>query len=317
METEIVEGVDFAAYIRKGDASGLARLGREKSGKDSEGGYLVPDHVERRISAALAEVSPIRSIAAVRQIGAQSSMMPTMPPGSAAPGDLSLLEFPAMELYAMPAATQSLLDDALIDVEAWVADECQYAFAAQESAAFVNGDGTNKPRGILNYQAVPTAEWRWGTIGYVASGAMGAFAASNPADALIDLAYSPKQVYRQNGRWLMNRQTEAAVRKLRDAEGQYIWQPAASAGQPATLLGFPVTECEDMPNIAANSFPIAFGDFRRGYLIADRQGVRILRDPYSAKPYVLFYTTKRVGGGVMNFEAIKLLKMSSLPGPQP
>ena len=153
--------------------------------------------------------------------------------------------------------------------------------------------------------------WSWGNIGFVLSGAAGAFAASNPADALIDLAYAPKQTYRQNGRFVMNRATEAAVRKLKDGDGNYLWQPAASAGAPATLLGYPVSEAEDMPDIAANAFAIAFGDFKRGYLIADRAGVRILRDPYSAKPYVLFYTTKRVGGGVANFEAIKLLKFAA------
>ncbi len=318
----------FGAYVRKGDAGLLASLELKEDklsrGTDSEGGYLVPEETERRIDSLLSEVSPIRAIATVRQIAGQSFRLPVSRNGFASgwaaetgaraqtdTADLSLVEFPAMELYAMPAATQSLLDDALVDVESWVAEEVQHAFAAQESAAFVNGDGTNKPRGFQNYTKVAQGSWSWGNIGYVATGAAGAFAASNPADALIDLAYCPKQTYRQNGRFVMSRATEAAVRKLKDADGNYLWQPSASAGAPATLLGFPVSEAEDMPGIAANAFAIAFGDFKRGYLIADRQGVRILRDPYSAKPYVLFYTTKRVGGGVQNFEAIKLLKFAA------
>ncbi|MFT3809267.1 MAG: phage major capsid protein [Micropepsaceae bacterium] len=318
----------LASYVRKGDAAAISRLELKEDklsrGTDSEGGYLVPEETERRIDSLLAEVSPIRAIATVRQIAGQSFRLPVSRNGFASgwaaetgaraqtdTADLSLVEFPAMELYAMPAATQSLLDDALVDVESWVAEEVQHAFAAQEGAAFVNGDGANKPRGFLNYTKVAEASWSWGNIGYVATGAAGAFAASNPADALIDLAYCPKQTYRQNGRFVMSRATEAAVRKLKDGDGNYLWQPAASAGAPATLLGYPVSEAEDMPGIGANAYAIAFGDFRRGYLIADRAGVRILRDPYSAKPYVLFYTTKRVGGGVANFEAIKLLKFAA------
>ena len=211
----------------------------------------------------------------------------------------------------MPAATQTLLDDSQVDIEQWLADEVQIVFAEQEGAAFVNGDGTNKPTGFLHYTAVADASWSWGNLGYIASGADGAFASSNPADALINLAYAPKQGYRANGRWVMNRKTESTVRKFKDTTGNYIWQPGLSAEQPATLFGYPVTEAEDMPDIASNSLSIAFGDFTRGYLVVDRVGVRVLRDPYSAKPYVLFYTTKRVGGGVQNFEAIKLMKFAA------
>lgn len=318
----------FRAYVRKGDAGGFVRLELKadqlSAGVDAEGGYLVPEETERRIDTLLAEVSPIRRIATVRQIAGASFRLPVSRNGFASgwaaeagarvqtdTADLSLVEFPAMELYAMPAATQSLLDDGLVDVEQWVAEEVQHAFAAQEGAAFVNGDGTNKPRGFLNYTKVADASWSWGNLGFVLSGAAGAFASSNPADALIDLAYAPKQAYRQNGSFVMNRATEAAVRKLKDGDGNYLWQPAASAGAPATLLGYPVVEAEDMPDIGANAYAIAFGDFRRGYLIADRAGVRVLRDPFSAKPFVLFYTTKRVGGGVANFEAIKLLKFAA------
>ena len=317
-------GQAFDAYVRKGDTARLeTKEDKLSAGTDTEGGYLVPEETERRIDSLLADVSPIRRVAAVRQIAGQSFRLPVSRNGFASgwtaeagaraqtdTADLSLVEFPAMELYAMPAATQSLLDDALIDVEQWVAEEVQHAFAAQEGAAFVAGDGVNKPKGFLSYTKVAEAAWSWGNIGFVLSGAAGAFAASDPADALIDLAYAPRQAYRQNASWVMNRATEAAVRKLKDGEGNYVWQPGAAAGQAATLLGYPVVEAEDMPDIAANAFAIAFGDFRRGYLIADRQGIRVLRDPYSNKPYVMFYTTKRVGGGVMNFEAIKLMKFA-------
>ena len=153
--------------------------------------------------------------------------------------------------------------------------------------------------------------WEWGKLGFIATGSAGAFPASNPADRLIDLVYAVKSGYRAGGRFVMNRTTQATIRKFKDAEGNYLWQPALAAGQPPTLLNYPVTEAEDMPSIGADETAIAFGDFRRGYLIVDRVGVRVLRDPYSAKPYVLFYTTKRVGGGVQNFEAIKLLKFSA------
>ena len=321
-------GEAFAAYVRKGDAAALARLELKgdqlSAGTDAEGGYLVPEETERRIDTLLGEVSPIRAIATVRQIAGQSFRQPVSRNGFASgwagetgsrvqtdAADLSLVEFPAMELYAMPAATQTLLDDSLVDVNGWVAEEVQHAFAVQEGAAFVSGDGSGKPKGFLDYTKVADASWAWGQLGFVLSGAAGAFAASDPVDRLIDLAYAPKQIYRANGRWVMNRATEAAIRKLKDGEGNYIWQPGASAGQPASLIGYPVTEAEDMPDMAANAFSIAFGDFRRGYLIADRQGIRVLRDPFSAKPFVLFYTTKRVGGGVQNFEAIKLMKFAA------
>jgi HK97 family phage major capsid protein len=316
----------FDRYVRKGDAGGLDALELKalSAGSDADGGYTVPLEIESTIDRVLAKASPIRSIATVRQIGANTYRKP-INIAEAASGwvgetgsisqtgtpTLAALDFPAMELYAMPAATQTLLDDSQVDIEQWLADEVQIVFAEQEGAAFVNGDGSNKPTGFLHYTAVADASWSWGNLGYIASGADGAFASSNPADALINLAYAPKQGYRANGRWVMNRKTESAVRKFKDTTGNYIWQPGLSAGQSPTLFGYPVTEVEDMPDIASNSLSIAFGDFARGYLVVDRIGVRVLRDPYSAKPYVLFYTTKRVGGGVQNFEAIKLMKFSA------
>jgi HK97 family phage major capsid protein len=223
---------------------------------------------------------------------------------------LDELSFPAMELYAMPAATAVLLEDSAVNLDQWIAQEVEQVFATQEGTAFVSGDGSNKPKGFLSYTTVADASWSWGNIGYIASGAAGAFPSSNPSDVLIDFIYAVKAPYRQNANFVMNRKTQATVRKFKDSTGNYIWQPPAVAGGRASLMGFPVIESEDMPDIAANALSIAFGDFGSGYLVVDRAGVSVLRDPYTAKPYVLFYTTKRVGGGVQNFEAIKLMKFA-------
>jgi HK97 family phage major capsid protein len=319
----------FDHYVRRGESGALAALEVKamSEGSNADGGYTVPLEIERTIDRVLAKASPIRSLATVRQIGGGTYRKPIVTAGAASgwTGEtdaissptttptLAALDFPAMELYAMPAATQTLLDDSQVDIEQWLAEEVQVVFAEQEGAAFVNGTGSGQPKGFLHYTNVADASWSWGNIGYVASGADGAFLADEdaPADALLDLAYAPKQAYRANGRWVMNRKTESAVRKFKDGGGNYIWQPGTAAGQPATIFGYPVTEVEDMPDIASNSYSIAFGDFARGYLVVDRVGVRVLRDPFSAKPYVLFYTTKRVGGGVQNFEAIKLMKFAA------
>jgi HK97 family phage major capsid protein len=316
----------FDRYVRKGDAGGLDALELKalSAGSGPDGGYTVPLEIEATVDRVLAKASPIRAIATVRQIGSNTYRKPFTTSGAASgwtaetgsisqtnTPTLAALDFPAMELYAMPAATQTLLDDSQVDIEQWLADEVQIVFAEQEGAAFVSGDGSSKPTGFLHYTTVADGSWSWGNLGYIASGADGAFASSNPADALINLAYAPKQGYRANGRWVMNRKTESAVRKFKDSTGNYIWQPGLNAEQSPTLFGYPVTEVEDMPDIASDSLSIAFGDFARGYLVVDRVGIRVLRDPYSAKPYVLFYTTKRVGGGVQNFEAIKLMKFAA------
>ncbi len=316
----------FERYVRRGETHELARLEMKalSAGSDPDGGYLVPAETEAAIDRTLMAISPIRAISRVRQIGANVLKKPVANGGfdagwvgetAARPqtttGQFQLLEFPAMELYAMPAATQTLLDDAYVNIEQWLAEEVQAEFAQQEGTAFVSGDGTNKPKGFLSYEKIANASWVWGKTGFILSGAAGAFAASNPSDRLIDLVYSTRQAYRARGRFVMNRNTEAAIRKFKDADGNYLWQPGASAGAPATLAGYPVSEAEDMPDIAADSFAIAFGDFERGYLVVDLAGVRILRDPYSAKPYVLFYMTKRVGGGIQDFDAIKLMKFAA------
>ena len=317
------EKAAFDGYLKTGQSFGLELKAGLSSGSGSAG-YVVPPETERAIERRLMAGSPMREIATVRTVGSGVFRKPVSTAGVVAgwvaetasrpetdPATLALLEFPSADLYASPAATQSLLDDAMIDLDEWLAAEVEDAFAAQETQAFVNGDGTNKPKGFLSYTTVADASQTWGQIGYVAAGAAGGFATTNPADKLIDLIYAPKAQYRPNGRFVMNRKTVSAVRKFKDADGNYIWSPATRPGETASLLGYAVTEIETMPDIGANSLSIAFGDFQRGYLIVDRAGVRVLRDPYSAKPYVLFYTTKRVGGGVQNFDAIKVMKFSA------
>jgi len=315
----------FDAYVRRGDEAGLrqAELKAMSAGSDADGGYLVPDELDSEIGRRLSELSPVRSISTVRQVSGAVLKKPfaldgmatgwvgetDARPQTAAP-QLAELQFPTMELYAMPAATASLIEDGALDIEGWIAAEVEAAFAEQEGAAFVSGDGVNKPRGFLDYPSVDDGSWNWGNLGHIATGAAGAFGA-DPSDRLVELIYALKAGHRQNGRFVMNRKTQAQIRKFKDTDGNYLWMPPAGAGQAASLMGFPVVEAEDMPDVAANALSIAFGDFRRGYLVVDRTGVRILRDPYSAKPYVLFYTTKRVGGGVQNFEAIKLLKFAA------
>jgi HK97 family phage major capsid protein len=316
----------FDVYVRAGESSGLRALELKalSVGSNPDGGYLVPPEVEIEIGRRLTAISPIRSIAGARAISGNVYKKPFMTAGPAvgwvgetgarsqtASPTLDELSFPAMELYAMPAATSTLLEDSAVNIDEWLAQEVEQVFAAQEGTAFVTGDGANKPKGFLNYTTVANASWSWGNVGYIASGAAGAFPASNPSDVLVDLIYAVNAGYRQNAVFVMNRKTQSAIRKFKDTAGNYLWQPPAVAGGRASLMTFTVVEAEDMPDIAANSLSIAFGDFNRGYLIVDRAGVTVLRDPYTAKPYVLFYTTKRVGGGVQDFDAIKLMKFSA------
>lgn len=307
----------FSAYVKRGEEKALS------IGSNPDGGYLVPAETESEITRRLTAVSPIRAIASVRNVSSTVYKKPVTLAGPAVgwvaetasrpqtnSQTIDLIDFPTAELYAMPAATSAFLDDAAVDVGQWIADEVNAAFAEQETAAFVNGSGTNKPKGFLTETLVAESAWAWDKLGYIATGVSGAWPSGDASDVLIDLVYALKAGYRQNASWVMNRKTQAAVRKLKDADGNYLWSPGAAAGAKATLLGFDLVEAEDMPDVAAAATPIAFGDFRRGYLVVDRTGVNVLRDPYSAKPYVLFYTTKRVGGGVQDFDAIKLLKFA-------
>jgi HK97 family phage major capsid protein len=316
----------FESYMRGGESAGLRQLEVKALavGSGPDGGFLVPVEIEREIGRRLAAISPIRGIAGMREVSASVYKKPFMVSGPAVgwvgetderpetgSPTLDELSFPAMELYAMPAATATLLDDAAVNIEEWIAAEVEQAFAEQEGAAFVAGNGSNRPKGFLAYDTVANDDWEWGKIGYLATGTAGAFPAEDPSDVLIDLVYAVKAGYRQNGVFVMNRKTQSVIRKFKDSAGNYLWQPPAQAGGRASLMTFPVVEAEDMPDIDADAFAVAFGDFRRGYLVVDRQGVRVLRDPYTAKPYVLFYTTKRVGGGVQDFDAIKLLKFAA------
>jgi HK97 family phage major capsid protein len=313
----------FHSYIRKGEIHTLSALEAKalNATSDPDGGYLVPDETEAMVNASLRAISPIRAIAGIRQVSGSIYKKPfsTTGFGNGWVGDtavrpetatpvLAELSFPTMELYAMPAATSSLLDDSAVNIDQWIAEEVNAAFAEQEGRAFVIGNGVNKPKGFLDYPKVANATWSHGNVGTISTGVAGAFPATNGADKLLDLVYAVKAGYRANGTFVMNRATQAAVRKLKDSSGHYLWAPAGKPGEAPTLMGFPVTEAEDMPDIATDSHAVAFGDFKRGYLIVDRVGIRVLRDPYSSKPYVLFYTTKRVGGGIQDFDAIKLLK---------
>jgi HK97 family phage major capsid protein len=292
-----------------------------------DGGYTVPPEMERTIDEVVKEVSPMRGLATVRQVGqtnlykklvnlhgtASGWVGETDSRPQTAAATLSELEFPVMEIYAMPAATQELLDDSFLNIEQWLAGEVELEFARQESLGFVSGTGTKRPRGfITDYPIVADSTYSWGNIGYYPSGAAGAFVADPNGDkAFVDVYYGMLAAYRNQGTWLANRKTIGAIRKLKDTMGRPLIEYSIRRdGLTEELIGRPMVEFPDMPDIAANSYAVAYGDWKRGYLIIDRIGIRILRDPFTAKPYVLFYTTKRVGGGVQNFEAIKLMKFS-------
>ncbi len=318
--------IAFNDYIRRGDEQGIHAFEKKAKvasvGTNTQGGYLVPDELSHEISRRMATISPLRAIASVQQVSGsvfKKTFTEKGPhvgwvaetdarPETDAPA-LNEVSYPTRELYAMPAATATLLDDAAVNVEEWIAEEVEMAFAEQESIAFINGTGTTKPSGLLSAPKVAQASWAWGSLGFLSTGSANGFGTS--ADVLVDLVYSLKAGYRQNAHWLMSRETQGEVRKIKDSQGYYIWQPAATADGTPTLMNFPIAEAEHMPAIANDSYSIAFGDFRRGYLIVDRLGVRVLRDPYSKKPYVLFYTSKRVGGGVADYDAIKLLKFGT------
>jgi HK97 family phage major capsid protein len=222
-------------------------------------------------------------------------------------------EIPVHEMYAMPRATQKLLDDAAIDVEAWLAGKVADKLARTENAAFVTGNGVSKPRGFTAYTTAATADGSrtWGQLEHVLSGASGDFAAADPADKLFDVEAAMKPALLAGARWVTRRSVIAKVRKFKSTDDQYLWQPGLQAGAPASLIGYPITLAEDMPALAEDSLSMALGNFAEGYQIVDRLGVRVLRDPFTAKPYVRFYTTKRTGGAVVNFDAIKFLKFNS------
>jgi HK97 family phage major capsid protein len=288
-------------------------------GSDPDGGYVVTPDTSGRIVSRVFETSPIRAYASVQVIGTDaleglfdldeagaSWVAETAARPETNTPKLGQWRIPVHELAAFPFATQKLLDDANINMEAWLADKVAEKFNRVENAAAVNGDGNGKWRGFLTYTAGTTLP---GTIEQFATGVSGAFAAApNGGDALIEVIQGTKTQYRANGTWFYNRKTGSAVRKLKDSDGAYLWSPGIAAGQPASLLGYPTASFEDMPDPAANSLSMAFGDMRAAYQVVDRIGIRVLRDPFTAKPFVGFYTVKRSGGDVVNFEAIKLLR---------
>ena len=313
----------FANFLRSGDTAFEGKSADNVSG--ASGGFAIPREIDEVVDRTLVAISPMRRICNVVKVGSSNYRklitnggtpsgwvgFEALRPETATPSFTEIVPSSG-ELYANPAASQHMLDDALFDVEAWLANEIATEFARAENMAFVKGTGTNQPLGFLSSPNAITADSTRpiGTLQTIGTGVAGAFPASNPQDKLVDLVQSLRQPYRQGATFVMNSATAAVVRKMKTSDGAFIWQPGMIAGQPATLLGYPVIEAEDMPDIAANSLSIAFGNFKAGYIITERAETSILRDPYTKKPYVYFYATKRVGGQVVNSEAIKLLKFA-------
>ena len=320
----------MGAYLRKGVTTGLEiKSFGETSNSGADGGYAVPLQIDAIVQATLRDISPIRKIANVVQVGTSNYRrlitLNNIASGWVAENDASqqaatsTIKFgtiapPMGELYANPSATQAMLDDSFFDLESWLAQEIAREFARAEGAAFVSGSGVNRPLGFLASPATSAGDSvrPIGTLQYLATGVAGAFPTQTttvfPQDTIINLIHSLRPAYRQNASFVMNTQTLSVIRRMKDNYGGFSWTPSMVPGQPDMLFGYPVIDCEDMPVIAPGSFSIAFGDFNAGYIIADRVDTRILRDPYTNKPFVNFYATKRVSGCVANSEAIKLLK---------
>jgi HK97 family phage major capsid protein len=316
-------GAFVDGYLRRGVAVETKAL---VTAVDVDGGYAVPEEIDAAIARTLQSISPIRGIANVVTVGSSGyrKLVTTggTPSGwvseTAARPETDTPDFieiapPMGELYANPAASQTMLDDAAFDVEAWLAGEIAAEFAKAEGSAFVRGSGVDQPRGFLSAPTSAAADGvrPFGTVQFVSSGAAGGFAVVNPQDRLIDLVQALRPPYRQGAVFVMNSSTAARLRKIKTSDGAFLWQPGIVSGQPDTLLGYPLVEAEDMPDVAPDSLSIAFGNFKAGYLIAERAETQILRDPFSRKPFVHFYATKRVGGQVSNSEAIKLMKFAA------
>jgi len=323
-ETEAPHQKAFAAYLRSGDDEGLR--GIEIEGKamstlvGSDGGFLVAPQTADRILMVLNATASIRSLANIVNVESTSYDLlidradigagwatETLAQTETTTGTIERITIPLHELAAMPKASQRLMDDSAFDVEGWLAERIAERFARSEATAFVSGNGVDKPRGFIDYPRVVNTAWAWGSLGFVNSGAA---AAITNVDAIIDLIYALGASYRAGSTFVMNSRTAGALRKLKDADGRFLWSDGFANGEPARLSGYPVLVAEEMPDIAANTFPIAFGNFTAGYTIVERPDLRILRDPFSAKPHVLFYATKRVGGAVSDFAAIKLMRVA-------
>jgi HK97 family phage major capsid protein len=316
-------------FVRKGEDSADLKALQAKAwsiGTPADGGYALPEQIDRAIEKLLRDISNVRSLANVVTVGTSDYKKLVNVNGiasgwvgeTAARPATNTSQFaevapPMGELYANPQVTQQSLDDLFFDVEAELMTQLMEEFALAEGSAFVSGNGTNKPKGFLAYTTAATADSgrAFGTLEHIATGVSADFAASNKADAFFAVVAALKKGYRNGAVWMMNKSILFEALRFKDTTGQYLWQPSVQdSGLGIRLLGFNVEEAEDMPVKAANSLSVAFGNFKRGYTIVDRVGMRMLRDPYSNKPYVGFYTTKRVGGAVVNSEAIKLLKFS-------
>lgn len=313
----------FMNYVKKGVDAELAAFDTKalSAGSEPDGGYLIPHETYDQILRNLGASSNFRTLA--QQISISSDAVDLI----ADTGDfgagwvaetadrpetettkLNKVRLMTHEIYAEPRVTQKLLDDASLDVEKWITERIVDRFARVEENAFILGDGQGKPKGILSYAH---GRNEWDKIERIKTGTAGGFADEDAADVLLHTVYSVKPSLLKGSSWVMNRATLAEVRKFKDASGRYLWQPALSENEPATLMGYPIAISEEMPNIGVGSLSVAFGNFKQGYMIADRDTMRMLRDPYTAKPYVKFYTTKRVGGGVVNFDAIKLVEFAA------
>ena len=315
------QGAAFDGFVR----SGLTVEMKAFTGVTGDsGGFAVPKEIDAAIDALLKSISPIRRIADVVKVGTSGYRKLVTaggtPSGWAAETQarpetatplFNEIAPPMGELYANPSASQAMLDDACFDVEEWLAGEIATEFARAEGAAFVNGSGVNRPKGFLTYPTAATGDAGrgFGVLQHLATGSASDLG-TGVADRLVDLVHSLRGPYRQGAAFVMNAATAARIRKLKTNDGAFLWQPSLQAGMPATLLGYPLVEAEDMPDVAAGALPIAFGNFRAGYVVADRAETAILRDPYTNKPFVGFYATKRVGGAVVNAEAIKLVKVA-------
>jgi HK97 family phage major capsid protein len=298
------------------------------SGSDNEGGYLVTPDLSGRIVQKIYETSPMRQVASQQTIGTNELdglydtdeaasggwVSETGARAASASPTLGKYKIPVNEVFAMPEATQQLLDDANIDVEAWLGNKVADKLTRVENAAFVTGTGVGQPRGFTTYTNVATADASrtWGQLEMMKTTVNGDFAASSPADILFNLIAAFKNGYLNNATWATTREVVAKIRKFKESTtNAYMWQPGLQQGQPEQLLGYPIIKFQDMPALSSNSVSLALGDFQMAYQIVDRQGFRVLRDPYTNKPYVRFYTTRRTGGQVVQFEALKFIQFST------
>lgn len=317
----------WSGYIRKGvQAMTEAEVKTINVGTDPQGGYLVGEERESGIDRVLRRYSAMRQVARVIPVGAASYKKlvktgglagasrgneNTAPSNGTSPTWSELTFTPGTYISEQRITTESL-EDSVQDVEADLFEEMGIEFAEMEGTDFITGDGTNGPRGIHSYSIVANASYAWGSVGYIASGGASGFASSNPSDALIDLQHGLRRQYRTGAVWTMNDATLGTIRKFKDGQGIYLWAPSMLMnGAVGQLLGHPVVTDDFMPDLGSNTYPIAFGDFARAYYIVDRRGVSVLRDPYTAVPHVKFIGRRRVGGGIANFEAVKLLKCAT------